>query len=162
VRRLTDREQRFLQQYFGGALDLDPIRLGTSIGRRSWSPYGARISLVRRAYEARDPDSPVDLADPATAALFAHEALHVWQRQRGRAVTREGAVLQTLYALGLFDPYAYRTGLVDARCMLAEFALGNIEQQGRIFQDYVFHDLTGGATSPFAKVASWVRLSAEK
>jgi hypothetical protein len=162
VRRLTESESAFLVRYFGAALDLDPIRLGTSIGARSWSPYGARISLVRRLFEAHDADAGVKLSDPQTAAVFAHEAVHVWQRQRGQAVTRKGALLQTLYTLRLFDPYAYKTGLTDPRCLLAEFALGNIEQQGRIFQDYVFADLTGRDAQRFAKVASWVRLSSSK
>jgi hypothetical protein len=162
VRRLTESERRFLQGYFGAALDLDPIRLGTSLGRRSWSPYGARISLVRSLYAAGDPDAQVDLQNPQVAAVFAHEAVHVWQRQRGRAVTREGAVLQTLYTLRLLDPYAYRYELTDARWLLAEFALGNIEQQGRIFQDYVFAERSGRATARFGKVATWVRLSAGK
>ena len=161
MRRLNADEQRFLSAYFGEALDLDPIRLGTSIGRRSWSPYGARISLVRGLYREADPDASVDLARPASAAVFAHEAIHVWQRQRGRAVTRQGAVLQTLYILGLRDPYAYRAR-ADARCQLVEFALGNIEQQGRMFQDYVFAELTGGPVQQFSKIASWVRLSAPK
>jgi hypothetical protein len=161
MRRLHDEEQRFLSHYFGQALDLAPIRLGTSLGRRSWSPYGARISLVRALYRGGDPDAPVELADPACAAVFAHEAIHVWQRQRGRAVTRQGAVLQTLYALGLRDPYAYRPR-EDARCLLAEFVLGNIEQQGRIFQDYVFASRRGRAVGRFARIAAWVRLSAPK
>jgi hypothetical protein len=162
VRRLTASEQRFLQGYFGEALDLDPIRLGTSLGRRSWSPYGARISLVWSLYVAGDPDAQIELENPQTAAVFAHEAVHVWQRQRGRAVTRQGAVLQTLYTLGWFDPYAYRHQLLDARCLLSEFVLGNIEQQGRIFQDYVLADRLGRATGRFAKVATWVRLSVGK
>jgi hypothetical protein len=161
MRPLLEEEQRFLARYFGEALDLAPIRLGTSIGRRSWSPYGARISLVRGLYRESDPEAPVDLADPARAAVFAHEAIHVWQRQRGRAVTRQGAVLQTLYTLGLLDPYEYRPRQ-DARCQLAEFVLGNIEQQGRMFQDYVFAELTGRASQRFSHIASWVRLSASK
>jgi hypothetical protein len=161
MRRLLLEEQRFLQRYFGESLDLAPIRMGTSIGSRSWSPYGARISLVRSLYRDGDPDAPVDLADPARAAVFAHEAIHVWQRQRGRAVTRQGAVLQTFDALGLRDPYAYRPRR-DPRCQLTEFVLGNIEQQGRMFQDYVFAQLTGQATQRFSHIASWVRLSASK
>jgi hypothetical protein len=85
----------------------------------------------------------------------------VWQRQRGRAVTRVGAFLQAGYMLGMFDPYAYRVRH-DPRCLLAEFVLGNIEQQGRIFQDYVFAVRSRRPVGSFSLVASWVRLSAQK
>src|SRR5689334_4390438 len=107
MRRLNAEEQLFLAHYFREALDLEPIRLGTSIGARSWSPYGARISLVRKLYRDADLDAGVRLEDPYVASVFAHEAIHVWQRQRGRAVTRPGAWLQTLYTFGIRDPYAY-------------------------------------------------------
>lgn len=161
MRRLNGEERAFLAHYFGQALDLEPIRLGTSMGARSWSPYGCRISLVRSLYRQRDPEAGVDLDDARTASVFAHEAIHVWQRQRGRAVTRPGAWLQTRYTLGLHDPYAY-VARADARCLLAEFVLGNIEQQGRIFQDYVFAERMGQATDRFSRIASWVHLSASK
>ncbi len=147
--------------YFGEALDLEPIRLGTSLGARCWSPYGARISLVRSLYRERRPDAEVDLDNPLAASVLAHEAIHVWQRQRGVAVTRRGAMLQALYAAGVRDPYAY-TPHDDPRSLLAEFALGNIEQQGKIFQDYVFHAHRGEDVRAFHEVAAWVRLSAPK
>ncbi|MFT3927277.1 MAG: hypothetical protein QM778_32330 [Myxococcales bacterium] len=161
MRRLTGEEQAFLVRYFGGALDLEPIRLSTSIGARSWSPYGARISLVKGLYRERTLEAGVALDDPRAASVFAHEAIHVWQRQRGRAVTRPGAWLQTLYFLGIRDPYAYVPRL-DARCLLSEFVLGNVEQQGKIFQDYVFAERTGQASERFSRIAAWVRLSASK
>jgi hypothetical protein len=161
MRPLNEEEQLFLAHYFREALDLGPIRLGTSIGARSWSPYGARISLVRSLYRDANPDAGVRLEDPYVASVFAHEAIHVWQRQRGRAVTRPGAWLQTLYALGIRDPYAY-AARADGRCLLSEFVLGNIEQQGKIFQDYVFAERSGRASERFSKIASWVHLSASK
>jgi hypothetical protein len=161
MRQLFPEEQSFLSETFGAALALGPIRVSCSLGRRSWSPFGARISLSRRCFLGERAEQPVNLADPWAAAVFAHEAVHVWQRQRGRAVTREGARLQTLYALGLFDPYAYDS-TQDPQRLLAEFVLGNIEQQGKIFQDYVFAQRTGRATRRFGEVARWVRLSASK
>jgi hypothetical protein len=161
MRRLNAEEQLFLAHYFREALDLEPIRLGTSIGARSWSPYGARISLVRKLYRDADPDAAVRLEDPYVASVFAHEAIHVWQRQRGRAVTRPGAWLQTLYTLGVRDPYAYPPR-ADGRCLLSEFVLGNIEQQGKIFQDYVFAERSGQASERFSRIAAWVHLSASK
>ena len=157
MRRLLPNELAFLDRYFGQALDCEPIRLGATPGRRSWSPWGARIGLSRRHFVDRSSRCEVALADPVSAAVFAHEALHVWQRQHGRAVTRQGAYLQTLYILRLHDPYAYDASVRDARSLEALFACGSIEQQGRIFQDYVFADLTGRDTGKFDRVARWVR-----
>ena len=140
MRRVTDGERAFLRHYFGDALAIDRIHIGSSLGRRSWSPLGGRISLTRELFHHRDPRAEVRLDDPASAAVFAHEALHVWQRQCGRRVTWEGAGLQACYALGLFDPYAYDARDDDPASMLSCFMVGNIEQQGRIFQDYVLAD----------------------
>ena len=157
MRRLRDDERAFLAEYFGRALDLDRIWLGVSLGARCWSPFGNRISLTASMYERLDARASVRLGDPRCASIFAHEAVHVWQRQHGRGVTREGAVLQTGYTLGLFDPYAYDERVSDPRSLAALFALGNIEQQGRIFEDYVFAARTGREITRFAKVAEWVR-----
>jgi len=157
VRRLNARERAFLQRYFVGSLALDRIALGTSLGARSWSPYGGRISLTVDLFREPDARSDVRLDDPYAASVFAHEALHVWQRQHGRAVTRQGARLQVGYALGLFDPYAYDLTLRDPRALLAAFVLGNIEQQGRIVQDYVAADMRGQDTTRFSHVARWIR-----
>jgi len=161
MRTLNQEETAFLACYFGASLDPGPIRLGTSLGARSWSPYGARISLVKSLYRGARLEAGVRLEDARVAAVFAHEAIHVWQRQHGRAVTRPGAWLQTLYTLGIHDPYAY-VARPDARCLLSEFVLGNIEQQGRIFQDYVYAERSGRACQHFSRVAAWVRLSALK
>jgi hypothetical protein len=152
MRRVTAREREFLREYFAGSLDVDRIWIGSSLGKRSWSPFGARISLTRDLFAGAE----VALNEPRAASIFAHEALHVWQRQHGRAVTREGAWLQAGYALGR-DPYAYDTRVVDAGDLLAMFVLGNIERQGRMMQDYVFAACSGGDTARYAKIASWVR-----
>jgi hypothetical protein len=157
MRRVTDGERAFLRHYFGDALAVERIWIGSSLGVRSWSPVGGRISLTRDLFRDRHPGAEVRLDRPAVAAVFAHEALHVWQRQRGRRVTWEGAGLQTAYALGLFDPYAYDARDADAATLLTRFVLGNIEQQGRMFQDYVEADRSGHDTARFAWVAAWVR-----
>lgn len=157
MRRVSNRERAFLERYFHDALAIERISLGTSLGRRSWSPHGNRISLTRDLYEDGDARADVNLADPRAASVFAHEAVHVWQRQHGRAVTREGALLQAGYSLGLFDPYAYDTEERDAATLLALFALGNIEQQGRMVQDFVYDDLTGRPTARFDKLVAWLR-----
>jgi hypothetical protein len=157
MRRLERAERTFLQEYFGASLALEPIWMGRSLGRRSWSPIGNRISLSADLYRERDPRAPVRLDDAHAASIFAHEALHVWQRQHGRAVTREGALLQSGYALGLFDPYAYDERVEEPAALLAMFALGNIEQQGRIFEHFVFSARIGREVTRFQKVAAWVR-----
>ncbi|MET0343141.1 MAG: hypothetical protein ABW252_19185, partial [Polyangiales bacterium] len=105
----------------------------------------------------RDPRAEVRLDVPSIAAVFAHEAVHVWQRQGGRRVTWEGARLQAGYTLGLFDPYAYDARATCPATLLSLFVLGNIEQQGRIFEDYVRADLEGRDTERFGQVADWVR-----
>ena len=157
MRRLLPPERDFLAAYFGESLALDRIWMGRSLGARSWSPFGNRISLTADLYEARDPRSAVRLGDPHAAAIFAHEALHVWQRQHGRRVTLEGARLQAGYALALFDPYAYDLRVRDPATLLALFALGNIEQQGSIFEHFVFASESGRDVARFTKVARWVR-----
>jgi hypothetical protein len=157
MRPVSSGERAFLEHYFHAGLAIDRIRLGSSLGARSWSPYGNRISLTRDLYLDGDPRADVRLSDPLAAAVFAHEAVHVWQRQHGRAVTREGALLQAGYTLGLFDPYAYDESESDAASLLAQFALGNIEQQGRMVQDYVYADRTGKPTRRFDKLLAWLR-----
>lgn len=157
MRRVSEGERSFLTHYFGDTLAIERIALGTSLGRRSWCPYGARISLTRDLFCERDPRADVRLDDPRAAAVFAHEALHVWQRQHGRRVTWEGAFLQAGYGLRLFDPYAYDERIADPSALLVQFLFGNIEQQGRIFEHYVFADRTGRSTRRFEKVACWVR-----
>ncbi|HEY6880753.1 MAG TPA: hypothetical protein VI299_22170 [Polyangiales bacterium] len=160
MRRVSSRERAFLAHFFARSLDVDRIWIGSSLGRRSWSPLAGRISLTRDLFRDRNPSAEVQLDDPRAASIFAHEALHVWQRQHGRAVTREGAWLQAGYALGVFDPYAYDTRVADARDLLAMFVLGNIEQQGRMMQDFVFAVCSGADATRFAKIAAWVRARA--
>lgn len=157
MRRVTAAERAFLELHFGGSLALDRIAIGSSLGSRSWSPYGNRISLTRDLFCEQDARAEVRLDDARAASIFAHEALHVWQRQHGRAVTWEGAQLQTGYTLRLFDPYAYDHTLRDPAELLARFVLGNIEQQGRMFQDYVFACHTGADSRRFSAIARWVR-----
>jgi len=157
MRRVSDSERAFLRHYFGDALAIDRSAIGTSVGRRSWSPYAGRISLTRDLFHEGDARRDVRLDHPRAASIFAHEALHVWQRQHGRRVTWEGAGLQTGYTLRLFDPYAYDETVQDPASLLALFVLGNIEQQGRMFEHYVYGDRAGLDTSRFARMAQWVR-----
>ena len=156
MRRLHEVETQFLQRFFGDSLDMSAIRMGSSLGRRSWSPFGARISLSKRHFRERHASSEVDLEDPHSAAVFAHEAMHVWQRQHGRAVTREAIPLQAGYMLGRLDPYAYEAS-EDPDVMLALFERCNVEQQAKIFEDYVLGTLRGRSVRAFESIASSVQ-----
>jgi hypothetical protein len=156
MRRVTAKERAFLGEFFARSLDVDRIWIGSSLGKRSWSPVGGRISLTRELFRS-DSQAEVNLDDPRAASIFAHEALHVWQRQHGRAVTREGAWLQAGYSLGMIDPYAYDTRISHAGDLLTLFVLGNIERQGRMMQDFVFAACSGGDTRRYLKIAAWVR-----
>jgi len=153
-RSLTSRECAFLAGYFGDSLLLDRISLSVARGVRSWSPYGSHIRI---SHTLLGPTREVALDQPRAASIFAHEALHVWQRQHGRAVSRQGAILQTLHTLKLHNPYAYDRSIVDPDRLLTLFSSANIEQQGQIFQDYVHAERTGQPVSRFLAVACFVR-----
>ena len=156
TRRLTEFERSFLAEYFADSLDLEPIRVAASLGKRSWSPYGPRISLVRHHFQDHRAANEIALGDPRTASVFAHEALHVWQRQGGRRVTWEAIPLQANYILGRRDPYEYVSS-EDPAVVLAQFTAGNVEQQGKIFEDYVRCERSGRDTRAFDAVAQFVR-----
>lgn len=158
-RPLSAAEAAFASRYFGGSLALGAVRVGTSLGRRCWSPYASRISLTRTCFVERDPRNDVWLDDARVCATFAHELLHVWQRQRGVRVTLKGAWLQTQLLLRWANPYRYQSAH-EPEAMLAQFIDGNIEQQGQIFEDYVFADRTAAPTARFAAIAEHVRSGA--
>jgi hypothetical protein len=67
--------------------------------------------------------------------------------------------LQTGYVLRIKDPYRYASR-EDPVQMLMGFSRGNIEQQGRIFEDYVRAAQEGQDDSRFALIASYVRSAA--
>jgi hypothetical protein len=151
----SEAECSFLKAYFGESLQLARLRIAASLGHRSWSPYGHRISLVRRHFTAGDASNEVDMLDPRSASVFVHEAMHVWQRQGGRRVTWEAIPLQARYLAGV-DPYAYEL-LVDPAQMLAIFLRANVEQQAKIFEDFVYRERVGADTAPFVDVVNFVR-----
>jgi hypothetical protein len=154
----SEAERGFLTACFGDSLQLEQLRIAASLGRRSWSPFGHRISLVRSHFSASDASNEIELADPRAAAVFAHEAMHVWQRQGGRRVTWEAIPLQAGYFAGA-DPYAYEL-LADPAQMLSSFLRANVEQQAKIFEDYVYRERVGADTSPFADVVRHIRTRA--
>ena len=154
-RRLTQLEVDFLSRYFGDALETASIRLAATRGRRAYSIRGNHIRLPRSCFVNFDTTASVNLIHPLTAATLAHEATHVWQRQRGLWVTLKGALLQLGDQCG-FDPYAYDREESDPATMLSQFLWGNIEQQGQIVQDLVFDELTGQKTVQFGEVRAYL------
>jgi hypothetical protein len=152
----SDAESQFLRAYFGTSLDTRALRIAASLGRRSWSPFGQRVSLAKTHFSEGHAASEVELNEPRAAAVFAHEAMHVWQRQGGRRVTWEAIPLQASYTLGRCDPYAYERCEDPAR-MLERFLGANVEQQAKMFEDFVYLDRTGRDTSAFRDVVAHVR-----
>jgi hypothetical protein len=145
-----------LRAYFGPSLDTRGMRIVASLSHRSWSPFGHRISLVKTHFRDGHAASEVELDEPRSAAVFAHEAMHVWQRHGGRRVTWEAIPLQASYTLGRSDPYAYERSENPAR-MLERFLGANVEQQAKMFEDFVYFDRTGRDTSAFRDVVAHVR-----
>jgi hypothetical protein len=155
-RTLSEDECAFLHAYFGDSIETRSMRIVASLGRRSWSPFGHRISLVKRHFRDGHPASEIVLDDPRSAAVFAHEAMHVWQRQGGRRVTWEAIPLQAGYTFAGIDPYAYEP-CDDPEQMVARFLTANVEQQAKILEDFVYRDRTGGDTQRFEHVVRHIR-----
>ena len=131
-RPLTTNEKAFLVGFFGAALDVNAVDIGSSITGNSWSPYGNRISLTDDNFVNGDSDNEVSLVNREAEETLLREAVHVWQRQRGRFVTTEAAPLQIVrwIAQNQFDPYSFdSTGNI-----FTQFLVGGVEQQAQIVQ----------------------------
>ena len=85
VRGLTEGERAIAASVFGAALALDAVTLRL----RKWFPFQPRATVMApdghlwfhpRGHEWRDDFAAAGLA---SRALFVHELVHVWQRQRG-------------------------------------------------------------------------------
>ena len=159
ARVLHDVERTFLNQEFGASLDLDRLRIaggGHPFGRLGWQPLAARIQLSDQCFEASDPAQAVR---KAVWPVLAHEALHVWQRvhrQHRFGVSVDGLYLGVAHGRAA---YVYDRSLTDPELLLREFLLGNIEQQGQIFEDYVRSNVIDpkGRDARFERVAEYVR-----
>jgi hypothetical protein len=129
------------------------------LGRVAWQPAAALIQLADACFEASDPLCAVR---SEAYPIFAHEALHVWQR-----VHRHCEVHVSLDGLWLGlvrgrEAYAYDRSLLDPALVLREFLAGNIERQGQMFEDYVRSNVDAAhARDPkFVAVADYVRARA--
>lgn len=153
-RPLAPAEAAFLRHYFGGSLDTSKIDIDGGLGTRPYSLFGNTIRMPYGAFIDSICLNDLDLSNARIAALFAHEAMHVMQRQHGKWVTFSAAVPQARYTFGGANPYGYERS-PNSRTMLETFLNGTVEQQGQIFQDYVYAHLTGGDVGPYADIAAW-------
>lgn len=157
MRSLTVAERLVLKALFGVSLDVNPIGLGSSMCNRPWSPYGNRISLPDSFFKNNSEHDELELSDPYTLSVFAHEALHVWQRQHGAWVTICAAVLQLGRLLRVCNPYKYDSSITDPMAMLRHFEKGSVERQGQIFQRFVYDLQTGKDTARYCGVWNYIR-----
>jgi hypothetical protein len=162
ARPLHDCEREFLAREFGTSLALHVLRIcggGQPTGRVAWQPFGARIQMHDRCFEQGDPRAPLKLLAYPT---FAHEALHVWQRQHRHCALNVSVDGLWLGATRGARAYDYDSTIVDPELMLQHFRSGNIERQGRMFEDYVRSNITTpeARDGRFSEVARYVRSGA--
>jgi hypothetical protein len=158
-RALLASELAFLQREFGHSLELSAVRIaggGHPLGRVAWQPAAALIQLADGCFEASDPLCPVQ---PEAYPVFAHEALHVWQRVHRQCEVHVSVDGLWLGLVAGRAAYAYDRSLLDPELVLREFLAGNIERQGQMFEDYVRSNVEAAhARDPkFAAVADYVR-----
>ncbi|MGE0823780.1 MAG: hypothetical protein AB7G75_14010 [Candidatus Binatia bacterium] len=161
ARALNVFEEKFLRQYFGDSLKTPRIRIMATPVPRAHSVYGNYIGLPTWCFLCGDSAAEVDLANTYAAATFAHEAVHVWQRQQGLWVTWKGLWLQLGYGLGI-DPYVYDCSEHDPDVLLEYFRSGNIEQQGQIVEDLVVAERTGQHIEKFRAVREYLHSLAHR
>ena len=134
----------------GGGHPLFPVH-AHSVGR-AWQPLGCAIQLPDGYFEDGDPNGTVC---QERLAVLAHEALHVWQRCRGRAVSLRGIAEPILHR----DPYAWRElDADDPELLLERFKRARIEQQARMFEEYVAQARAGrDIDAKWSAIARYVR-----
>jgi uncharacterized protein RhaS with RHS repeats len=155
LRELTSNEKDFLRSYYGGCLNIDEIDLKRTRRKNAYSPNGHKIRMRTNDFVDGDPSKELRLDDYEVAALFAHEARHVQQREQGRNVTLIGLLLQAKYKIGGVYVYSFDYRETDPDKMLNIYDQSNIEAQGAIVETYVSWDRRNlsHAASRFSKVA---------
>lgn len=140
-RGLTDGERALLAQVFGGALDLETVRV---CARRFLPFQSARVAMA--------PDGCMYFPPPflychdfsceplPRRALFVHEAVHVWQRQLGYPVLLGGVCLALQGGYWRNRAYRYRH-LLDTGVRFSQL---NMEQQAAAVEDYFYALWCGG------------------
>ncbi len=79
-------------------------------------------------------------------------AATTWEMGSARAT-----LLQFGRLLCIHNPYKYDNSITDPIVMSNEFEEGSVEQQGQIFQDFVYDLHTGKDTSKYYRVSDYVR-----
>jgi RHS repeat-associated protein len=141
LRPLTEGEKNALRYYFGPSANLNAIDLEGTTGRGN-TVFPNNINLPWKYFKNNDECEEVDLDNATAFSVLAHEVLHHWQRQHGRSVTLAAAIPQLGYWLRIHDPYNYDRSITDSNLLLSEFISGSVEQQGQMFEDFVFQDQT--------------------
>ena len=146
-RPLTPTERAFLEAVYGKSLNTKVIDINPSFEKgQPYSPIGNDIRLPIEMFHNEDVRYMVILSDSSIASTLVHEAFHVWQRQHGQWVTTRGLVRQTLYKLGINDPYQYDVLSTGAE-MLKQFKTANVEAQAQMFEDGVTAMLSDNAST---------------
>ncbi|MFZ2753086.1 MAG: RHS repeat-associated core domain-containing protein [Lysobacteraceae bacterium] len=120
LRPPNDAEREFIRQLFGDCFNANRIDIEKKwpwTGSRPWSPHSGSINFTGNYFVNGNADSGLDLSRRGVRGVFAHELLHVWQRDQSGTVTTFGAVLQWGYSasnaihsvteMTLSDPYQY-------------------------------------------------------
>jgi hypothetical protein len=122
ARPLTAAEEALLRAVFGDGLDYAPIRLKE--GRLGI------LGLPRRAFTHGDtifvPEGPLLEPSNQRDALLVHEAVHVWQHQRGGTAYMSEALAAQWFG----DGYNFATGLAAGK----RWPALNPEQQAEIVE----------------------------
>lgn len=161
LRPLTQHETDFLKAQFGNCLnsilnklDINERTFGDT--SRAISMNGGFMSFPKSYVIGGDPNNSLNVSSPGIASIAGHEMLHQQKRMNGVNVTSRAMGLQIQYSLGISDPYDYPSS-ADPQVMLDTFKSGNAEQQGQMFQDYIFALMRGGNVAAFSSVAGFVK-----
>ncbi len=117
-RALSERERAVAQAVFGGALDLERVRLHERLS--------GLANLSRRAFVIEDTVHLPAGVSPPPDALLIHELVHVWQWQHGGHAYMGDSVAAQLWGEGYDLPRALRRG--DGWAQL------NAEQQATLIE----------------------------
>ena len=163
-RHLTYAEWWLIHYLFGNCfsprelnkIDIDTL-ITNDISEAAFSAGNGYTSFPHFDFIDHNPDNSLNLLNPEIASVFAHEILHYWQGLQGINVFGQSFSLhiESLTNAG-YNPYAY-SELSDARAMLAEFLSGNVEQQGAMFQQYVFLLMKGQKSDPYDLIGQYIK-----
>jgi len=131
-RNLTSGETNLLRDIFGNTIDYERQIVSKNVGEtggpnNSWTP--GYVPNMSPSIWSTD----YSMEDAAKAAVFVHEMVHVWQSGHGHHNLLRGFYLWMRYDhfFGDYDD-SYKYDLDSS----TDFDYFNMEQQGRIIEDY--------------------------